>query len=123
MEVPLDRDTIGDAVLHARQGCLDKRHAARIISGSDAVFGHDQVTLKVGGHLADDVFQRLRIKLVVHLGQLGTLRGGQLPLRTVQRAGVVLHAEEVILLNIRKIVGELLLPCGGGKAFVGTRED
>lgn len=117
MEVPLDRDTIGDAVLHARQGCLDKRHAAGIVCGGDAVFGHDQVTLKVGGHLADDVFQRLRIKLVVHLGQLGTLRGGQLPLRTVQRAGVVLHAEEVILLNIRKIVGELFLPRSGGKCF------
>ena len=117
MEVALDRDAIGDAVLYARQRGLDKRHAAGIIGGSNAVFGYDQITVEILRHLADDIFQCLRIKLVVHLGQLGTLRGGQLPLRTVQRAGVVLHAEEIILFNIRKIVGELFLPCGGGKAF------
>ena len=74
MEVSLDRNTISDAVLHTSQCGLDKRHAAGIIGGGNAVFGHDQITVEILRHLADYIFQCLRIKLVVHLGQLGTLR-------------------------------------------------
>ena len=53
-------------------------------------------TAKEGGekaisYLAEDVFQCLRVDLVIHLGQLCALRCRQLPLRAVKGAGVVLH--------------------------------
>ena len=117
MEVSLHRDAVGNAVLHAIQCLPDKRHTAGIIGGGNAVFGHDQVTLEFLCHLANDVFQCLRIDLVVHLGQFCALRCRQLPLRAIKGAGIVLHTQKIIVFDIRQIMGELLLPCGLGKGF------
>ena len=117
MEVSLHRDAVGDAVLHAIQCLPDKCHTAGIIGGGNAVFGHDQVTLEFLCHLAKDVFQCLRIDLVVHLGQFCALRCRQLPLRAIKGAGIVLHTQKIIVFDIRQIMGELLLPCGLGKGF------
>ena len=117
MEVSLHRDAVGDAVLHAIQCLPDKCHTAGIIGGGNAVFGHDQVTLEFLCHLANDVFQCLRIDLVVHLGQFCALRCRQLPLRAIKGAGIVLHTQKIIVFDIRQIMGELLLPCGLGKGF------
>ena len=100
MEVSLDRNTISDAVLHTSQCGLDKRHAAGIIGGGNAVFGHDQITVEILRHLADDIFQCLRIKLVVHLGQLGTLRGGQLPLRYSENTSSMRQRAEAALQSV-----------------------
>ena len=61
-------------------------------------------------HLAENMLQRLGVELVLHLGQLRALGGGQLALGTEQGAGVVLHAQEVIVPDIGQIVAELLVP-------------
>ena len=107
MEVALHRDAIGDAVLHALQCPPDKRHTAGIIGGGNAVFGHDQITLERFCHLAEDVFQCLRIDLVIHLGQFCALRGAladkDLRLGYAEHL-CILHGSMMILLFIRSRV-------------------
>ena len=63
------------------------------------------------------MFQGLGVKFIVHLGQFCALRCRQLALGAIKGAGVVLHTQEIILLDIRQVVGELLLPCGLCKGF------
>ena len=117
VEVALHWQTVSHTVLYPGQGLLDKRYPAGVIDGGNAVLRDDQIAVEVCGNLAQHMFQGLGIEFIVHLSQFRTLRGGQLAGGAVQGAGVVLHAQEVVLLNIGQVVGELLLPRGVSKGF------
>ena len=63
------------------------------------------------------MLQGLGIELIVHLGQLRARGAGQLALRPVLGARVILHAEEIIPLNERQVMTEFLVPGLFGEGF------
>ena len=56
------------------------------------------------------MLQCLRIVLVAHLRTLGTIGHRQILLSAYNGTGVVLNTQEVIALNVGKIVGKFLSP-------------
>lgn len=100
---------------HSLRRFFDERDTAAVISRGDAVLGDDQIALKRFGHLAQHMFQRSGIEFILHLRQFRILRRGQLPLRPVERAGIILHAQKIVAFDVRQIVGEFFFPRRGGK--------
>ena len=56
------------------------------------------------------MFKGLGIVFIAHLGTLGTVGNGQVILCAYNGAGVVLNTQEVIALNVGKIMGKFLSP-------------
>ena len=123
MEVALHRDAVGDAMLYALLCLSDKRHTAGVLSGGNAVFGDHEVALECFCHLAEDVFQCLRIDLVIHLGQFCALRGAladkDLRLGYAEHL-CILHGSMMILLFIRSRVFSVPIVTGlcGAKRII-----
>ena len=117
MQIALDGQALGKAILHTGQRLPDKLHAAGIVAGADAVLGNQQITVEILGHGAQHVGQRLRVKLIAHLGKLRALRHRQLAIGANAGAGVVLHAQKIIVLDVGQIVGKFLVPLIGGQCL------
>ena len=58
-----DRDTVVQAILHARERAADEFHAAGIVRDRDTVFRDDQIALEFLGDPAQDVLQGLGVEL------------------------------------------------------------
>ena len=98
--IAFDRDTVTHTIFHTCKCAADKYYAAAVIGNSDAVFRNEQITFKIFPYLANHVLQCIGIEFIIHLRQLCPFRAGQLAGWPVQRAGVVLHTEKIIVFNI-----------------------
>ncbi len=88
----------------------DKGRAPAVVICGDSVFRDEQISFKICGNPADNMFERLWIELIFHLGQLGSLRCGKRALRSGQGACIILHAEKIIFPDAGEIMGKLVGP-------------
>ena len=92
MKITFYRETIADAGSDAVKCGIDKSDAPGVIGSCNSVFSDIQVTVKIFCHPAQNMLSSFRVKLIIHLGQFGTLRIRKLTVRTDQGAGIILHA-------------------------------
>ena len=110
MAVALDVDTVVYAFLNTCESAADKLASAAVIRGSNAVFGDKDFSLEVLCHGANNISDRLGVKLVVHLCHLRILWRLFLPEETKFVSCIILNAKEIIILYVGKIVSKLSVP-------------
>ena len=110
IQIALHRQAFGCAVSHALGRRIDKGNAAAVVGGGDAVFGDDQITTEILRHPAQHMGKALGVVFIIHLGLFLDLRHGQGAVRADDGAGIVLHAQEIVLRHHGQIVGEFLIP-------------
>src|SRR5262249_15684126 len=98
MNVAADIDAVGEAAADSLNSALDVFDALAIVGRRYSIFGNEHRHSGFLARITDRGLQRLGIKLVAHLGGLGSL-SGRLIFLSDDRAGVGLHADVIVLLR------------------------
>ena len=81
-----------------------------VICGCDSVFGNDKIALEFLMNRTNHIGKCFRIEFIGHLGQLRILGRIDLTEEPETAAGVVLHSDKIIVLDVGQVMTKFGIP-------------